>query len=133
PWITIAVEVPSAFASGTYYELSGDAAPSVVDRMSRRDRRVGYLGEWHSHPADAGPSELDARSVRGIAADRAAECSRPVLIIARRRGGTYQLDARQLHGGRLRPLRLIDAGPLPNPPTPIRSPRRPAKLASERR
>jgi proteasome lid subunit RPN8/RPN11 len=113
PWITTAVEVPHAGATGVYYELAGGAAPAIVDAMTLLDRRLGYLGEWHSHPADVGPSDLDARSMRAIAADAAAGCERPVLIIARRRGTEYELDARQLQRSRLRRLRLIDAGPLP--------------------
>lgn len=28
---------------------------------------VGYIGEWHTHPADAGPSSQDISSIRGIA------------------------------------------------------------------
>jgi proteasome lid subunit RPN8/RPN11 len=133
PWITTAVEVPHAAATGVYYELAGGAAPAIVDVMTLLDSRLGYLGEWHSHPADVGPSELDTRSMRAIAADSTAGCERPVLIIARRRDALYQLDARQLQRRRLRTLRLIDAGPLPTSgtntaPTPPTS-----KLASRDR
>ena len=113
PWITTAVEVSHAGATGTYYELAGGAAPAIVDTMTLLDPRLGYLGEWHSHPADVGPSPLDAQSMSDIAADHTAGCEHPVLIIARRRGSGYELDARQLQRRRLRPLRLIDAGPLP--------------------
>ena len=133
PWITTAVEVPHQGASGVYYELADGAAPAIADAMTLLDSPLGYLGEWHSHPADVGPSELDARSMGAIAADATAGCARPVLIIARRRDTLYQLDARQLQRHRLRTLRLIDAGPLPtigtNPtPTPPTS-----KLASRER
>src|SRR5215207_3220848 len=113
PWITSAVEVPHAGATGVYYELAGGAAPAIVDAMTLLDPRLGYLGEWHSHPADVGPSDLDARSMRAIAADATAGCKRPVLIIVRRHAATYELDGRQLQRRRLRGLRLIDAGPLP--------------------
>src|SRR4051794_20982282 len=61
PWITTATEVPHRGATGTYYELEGGAAPTIVEAATLLDRRVGYLGEWHSHPADAGPSALDAQ------------------------------------------------------------------------
>jgi hypothetical protein len=33
--------------------------PLLVDEERRLDRRVGYLGDWHSHPADAPPSPTD--------------------------------------------------------------------------
>lgn len=113
-WITAAAEVPHPGATGTYYELEGGAAPAIVDAMTLLDSRLGYLGVWHSHPADVGPSSLDAQSMREIAADPTAGCERPVLIIARRRGFTYELDGRQLRR-RLRALHLIDAGPLQHP------------------
>jgi len=130
PWITTAVEVPHAGATGLYYELAGGAAPSIVDAMALLDARLGYLGEWHSHPADVGPSDLDTRSMRAIAADSAAGCHRPVLIIARHRGITYELDARQLERRRLRNLRLIDAGPLPTTGTKTAPTQPTTKLAS---
>src|SRR3954447_3532001 len=69
PWITDAVEVPDADATGVFYELEGGAAPAIVDAMTLLDPRLGYLGEGHSHPADVGPSQLDAHSMRAIAAD----------------------------------------------------------------
>jgi proteasome lid subunit RPN8/RPN11 len=116
PWITTAAEVPHAGATHTYYELGHGAAPAVVDTMTVLDQRIGYLGEWHSHPADVGPSAIDAKTMREIAADPAAGCAHPVLIIARRSGSDYELDARQLQRRRLRALNLIDAGPLPPPP-----------------
>ncbi len=113
PWVTTATEVPHAGATGTYYELESGAAPAIADAMTRLDPRLGYLGEWHSHPADIGPSHLDVQSMRKVAADPASGCKHPILMIARRRGSAYELDARQLQRRRLRALRLIAAGPLP--------------------
>jgi proteasome lid subunit RPN8/RPN11 len=133
PWITAAVEVPDAAATGVYYELEGGAAPAIVDAMTLLDRRLGYLGEWHSHPADVGPSELDRESMRVIAADLSAGCAHPVLLIARRRGSGYGLDARQLQRRRLRSLDLIDAGPLPPHAITFEPTPPPAQLRSEDR
>ena len=133
PWITAAVEVPDTDATGVYYELEGGAAPAIVDAMTLLDPRLGYLGEWHSHPADVGPSDLDAQSMRAIAADANAGCAHPVLLIARRRGSGYGLDARQLQRRRLRSLHLIDAGPLPPHTITFKPPPPRTKLASEDR
>jgi proteasome lid subunit RPN8/RPN11 len=133
PWITTAVEVPDADATGVYYELEGGAAPAIVDAMTLLDPRLGYLGEWHSHPADVGPSELDAQSVRAIADDASAGCAHPVLLIARRRGSGYGLDTRQLQRRRLRSLHLIDAGPLPPHATTFKPTPPPTGLASQDR
>lgn len=111
PWVTAAVEVISPVATGTYYELAAGAAPQVTERAAREDARLGYLGLWHTHPADVGASALDLRSMREVAA--APESGgRPVLLIARRRGGGYALDVHQFDRRRPRPLRVIAAGPL---------------------
>lgn len=31
------------------------------------DARLGYVGEWHSHPAFQPPSQMDLRTIRSIA------------------------------------------------------------------
>jgi proteasome lid subunit RPN8/RPN11 len=114
PWIVEAVTVPSAVASGTYYELGRDERPAAVDEARARDARLGYIGDWHSHPADVGPSTVDASTMRHLGADLAAGCPHPVLIVARRGArGAYDLDARQLARWRLRRLQVIMAGALP--------------------
>ncbi|MEB2529150.1 SAVED domain-containing protein [Kocuria rosea] len=33
------------------------------------DDPIGYIGEWHSHPAPCGPSNIDVRAIRAIASD----------------------------------------------------------------
>lgn len=115
PWVTEAIGVPSARPSCGYYELPAGAGHRVLARARRADSRLGYLGEWHSHPADVGPSQTDRRSMAALAVDAEAGCPRPVLILARRRGKGYRLDARQQTGSRLHELRPIAAGPLPAP------------------
>jgi proteasome lid subunit RPN8/RPN11 len=133
PWITTATEVPHARATGTYYELEAGAAPAIVDAMALLDARLGYLGEWHSHAADVGPSSLDERSMRGIAADPTAECEHPVLIIARRCGSGYELDGRQFRRRRLRAVHLIAAGPLSPPGSELKPNPRTHEVRSENR
>lgn len=113
PWIVEAVVVPSQQAGHTYYELPPDARPEAVDAARRADKRVGYLGDWHSHPADVAPSETDIATMRRLAADAGAKCQHPVLLIARRTRAGYRLDARQLANRKLRKLRVIAAGGLP--------------------
>jgi proteasome lid subunit RPN8/RPN11 len=114
PWILEAPVVESGRVGRTYYEIPAGIRPRVVDEARAGDERVGYLGEWHSHPADVGPSALDSETVQRIASDPAAACPHPVLIVARRREREYDLDARQLAHVRLRKLRLIAAGGLPS-------------------
>ena len=59
PWVTEAIEVPSIHPSGNRYEISGEDRVKAVSRARDADARLGYLGEWHSHPADVGPSSTD--------------------------------------------------------------------------
>jgi proteasome lid subunit RPN8/RPN11 len=112
PWVTEAVLVPSEKSSPVYYELPGGARQAAVDEARVRDRRLGYIGEWHSHTYDIGPSELD-RSTMARLAESDSDCQQPVLLIARRRADAHSLEAYQQVGRFLRPLRVLASGPLP--------------------
>jgi len=113
PWVVQAVVVPSLYAGSTSYELPAGARPKAVDAARRMDKRLGYLGDWHAHPRDVGPSSADQATMRGLAGDQEARCPHPVLLIARRTPVGYRLDARQLARRKLRELRVIAAGGLP--------------------
>ena len=123
PWVTRAVTVPSRRATPVYYEISAGARGRAVRRSRCDDPRLGYLGDWHSHPVDIGPSGKDRETMAELAVDRDSGCPRPVLLLARRRDEGYQLDARQQAGSKLRELRLIIAGPL-KPDASLRPPPR---------
>jgi proteasome lid subunit RPN8/RPN11 len=112
PWVTEAVLVPSEKSSPVYYELPAGARQFLIDHARISDPRLGYIGDWHSHTFDIGPSQIDRATMAGLVA-RDTDCRRPVLMIARRRGQVYQLEAHQQVGRLLRPLRLLAAGPLP--------------------
>jgi proteasome lid subunit RPN8/RPN11 len=124
PWVVEAVVVPGE-SGRAHFVLPRDARPRVVDAARKHDKRLGYLGDWHSHPSDVGPSETDIETMKVLAADRAAGCAHPVLVIARRARGGYRLDARQVATRKLRKLRVIAAGSLPKERR-SRSQRRPA-------
>lgn len=97
PWITGAIEIPSNDRGRNHYRLPrGSTQPSV--RAARaEDNRVGYLGDWHSHPADSGPSATDFFSLRIISYRRPLR-PRPTMIVVRRRTDHYVLDAYQTIG-----------------------------------
>lgn len=115
PWVTDAVELRSAKATGTFYEVPAGARRKAVARLRRRDPRIGYLGEWHVHPADAAPSLVDTETIARLASDRDAGCDRPLLLVARRTSTGYVLDARQLSHRTLRELQIIATGSLEAP------------------
>lgn len=112
PWITEAVAVSSGAATGNFYELPAGARHEAVDKARVRDSRLGYLGDWHSHPANVGPSSVDLAAMCNIAEDNKAESPEPVLLIARRTAsGGYTMDARQF--ARHRRLTVAVASDLP--------------------
>lgn len=55
---------------------------------------LGYVGDWHSHPAPCGPSGQDERSIRRASRSFAT----PLLLLVRRSDG--QVDARAARAGR---------------------------------
>ena len=67
PWITGAVEIASRDRGRSHYRLPAGATTPVVTRARQQDPRLGYLGEWHSHPADIGPSPTDRATMRRLA------------------------------------------------------------------
>jgi len=111
PWVTDAVLVPSPKSSPVYYELTGEARRAAVDGARDRDLRLGYIGEWHSHTYDIGPSGLDRETMASLA-ENESDSPDPVLVIARLRAGAHILEAHQQVAGRLMPRSMIATGPL---------------------
>lgn len=66
-------------------------------------RRSTYLGDWHSHPAGvAVPSRADNRTARRIARHSAARMPRPLMVIAARESGRWEIAAFRYVHRRLR-------------------------------
>lgn len=110
PWVTHAVEVRSKKSGPGHYELPARARERVVTRLRKNDPRLGYLGDWHSHPANLDPSRTDADSM--ASASVTGDCRRPLLLVLRRAADGYQIDARQWTGAALRRLQIRCSGPL---------------------
>ena len=108
PWITHALEVPSTDVSGIHYVFPAGITHSLIRHVRRVDKRLGYLGEWHVHPADVGPSPTDVRTIATIA-DSAPN---PILAIARRTAARYTLDVMQWQRAGLGKVELVTTGGL---------------------
>ncbi|HYP45309.1 MAG TPA: hypothetical protein VEQ66_08955, partial [Propionibacteriaceae bacterium] len=69
-------------------------------RAAHPDPRIGYVGDWHTHPAQIGASPTDETALR-----RASHQYPPptVLIVVLPDG---RLDIRTAHAGRIRPANL---------------------------
>jgi len=128
PWVTHVQTVTPKRGMPSFYTLPEGKREQAIRSLRRLDPRIGYLGDWHSHPADVGPSCTDCNSIRSISLS--GDLARPVLLIVRWTGEGHTLDARQWTGRRLRPLRVVAAGNLP-PLAPRRRSRRLMALRQE--
>lgn len=67
-----AAEVPDPGATTHGYQRNFDAAQSLVTMTLAHqpaDSPLGYIGEWHSHPAPVAASHADLRWIRRLAWD----------------------------------------------------------------
>ena len=114
PWITHVKEIPSSAPDHSTYVLPAGETSRAVEALRGSDYRVGYLGDWHSHPSNVGMSPVDIRTLKQSAND--GDISAPLLIVVRRENaGTYVVDAHQWARNRQRRVELADSGPLPQP------------------
>jgi hypothetical protein len=58
-WITSFVEIELVQRRIGRFTIPAGATHPIIDSLRADDPRIGYLGDWHSHPADVGPSALD--------------------------------------------------------------------------
>jgi hypothetical protein len=94
------------------YVLPAGATHEVIESGRLTDARLGYLGEWHSHPTDQPASPKDRSTMRGLA--QLPEVGTPALIVARPSGGdNYELDGYVAVDGELIRVEVVSVGPLP--------------------
>lgn len=78
-----ALVVPDGSASGTSYTRDSGAAQAALDDVLSTQPSgspLGYIGEWHTHPAPCPPSPRDIRAMRSIA--RRLSTRPAVLLVA---------------------------------------------------
>lgn len=73
------LEVPDPRARPTAFSRRRGPAQVALDEVlnSAVDDRFGYIGEWHTHPADQGPSWQDRREIRSVA----RTLGKPVVLV----------------------------------------------------
>lgn len=108
-WATSAVEMNVGARSRTSFWVPGGTTRVLVDAASAEDKRVGYVGEWHSHPAPQGPSMQDAGTMRRLSF---ITRRRVVLLLAMRAGQDYLLEASWWSPLTPRELVVVRTGPL---------------------
>lgn len=95
PWITTAVEIPTTDRGRSHYRIPAGATHVAVLGARAVDHRLGYLGDWHSHPHDVGPSPKDLASLALVSMKR-PRLPNPTQIVLRRTDHGYTLDARRI-------------------------------------
>lgn len=116
PWVTSAVEISSADRGRRHYKLPGGTTQAAVRNARKSDRRLGYLGDWHSHPCDVGPSPTDLMSLTLISVKH-PQTPNPTLVVVRATADGHSLDAHRVVIVAPRRCEVTLAGDLP-PPTP---------------
>ena len=77
------LSVPDDAAGRTHYERRHSRAQQALDsyRVSHGDPRLGYIGEWHSHPAPQPPSSTDRSELVAIVRESKKRAALVVLAV----------------------------------------------------
>lgn len=110
PWVTDVRTFDSPGRGPAQFILPRGVTQRAVRDARRADARLGYLGDWHSHPADVPASRTDLLTTRTTAL---AMRRSVLLLVARHRGRKYALDLSMARGTRIVPCRMIPTGDLP--------------------
>ena len=82
-WIVMAVEVQDPSRGRSRFVIPEGVTPAVVEIARQIDIRFGYVGDWHSHPADLPASPTDKRTLAKSARRRRTDIQPIVLIVVR--------------------------------------------------
>ena len=116
PWATHAVEISSPNSGRHRYEIPSSTTQPAVREARRFDPRLGYLGDWHSHPVDVGPSPTDFTSLE-LVSTGLPSAEHPTLVVVRKTPSGYVLDAHRIVALTPHPCDVQFAGDLPSPVT----------------
>lgn len=112
PWVTCAIEIATDDRGHHHYRIPPGLTQPSVHAARRTDPRLGYLGDWHSHPADIGPSPTDLATLALYSIKR-PRTPNPTLIVVRNTPVGRALDVRRIVTVAPRPCELHLTGDLP--------------------
>jgi integrative and conjugative element protein (TIGR02256 family) len=101
------VEVPDPSATGVAWTRHEQPAQLALDDALRELDHpwLGYVGDWHTHPAPRGASRQDLESIQRAS----RQYDHPLVLLIHRPDGT--LDLRAALRGRLRAATIIPDAP----------------------
>jgi proteasome lid subunit RPN8/RPN11 len=112
PVVAQAIEVPAEVPSAQRYDVPAGATSKAVEHVRKLDDRLGYLGEWHSHPSDQPASSTDQATMRALASH--PDTGAPVLIVMRPIGDDqFEPSAYLTIGSKLHKVTVEAVGPIP--------------------
>ena len=104
PTVVDAIEVPDPTATGNRWTRQPEAAhTALAEARAHANPLVGYVGDWHSHPANVGASPRDISQIRQ---DSRGYPNALALVVVRFGGN---LDTRLALRGRLTTLTRLGA------------------------
>jgi integrative and conjugative element protein (TIGR02256 family) len=90
---------PKAVDARASFLRDGEYCQRELDKIfEQTNGTTDYLGEWHSHPFDIGPSRRDRDSLREISVDAKYAVSRPVMGLCIKRGKNWNFECYFLDG-----------------------------------
>lgn len=108
-----AIEIPDDDADPRNFRIGEGVVADAVTGARKRDDRLGYVGEWHSHTTATDPSPLDVATMLTVAGDPDADVP-PALILVHPNGDEgEQLRAYVTTAAGLRPAQICASGDLP--------------------
>ncbi|WP_179855076.1 Mov34/MPN/PAD-1 family protein [Paractinoplanes atraurantiacus] len=89
--VRAAVDVVDPTATGSSWIRREGLAQQALDQAVTELGHpwLGYVGDWHSHPAPCGASEQDRQSIRSAS----LAYPQPLLLLVHRRGGNVDMHA----------------------------------------
>ncbi len=97
PWVTEAVEIVTKERGRHHYKIPAGVTQPTVLAAREADYRLGYLGDWHSHPADVGPSATDLATLAMFSVKH-PKTPNPNLVVVRAATSGLRLDVRRIMG-----------------------------------
>ena len=89
--VAAAIELPDTGATDETFAIAEGRVAEAVESARLNDPRLGYVGEWHSHPNGGGVSTTDRATMMTIAAD--TDVDSPILVIASPNDPTGAIEA----------------------------------------
>lgn len=112
PWITRIVHIQQRRAKTDRYRIARGITPHLVAKHQLSDPRLGYLGDWHTHPAGVPASPEDRSTLVRVAGDIEAGIKNPLLVLVRRVDDAWAVDILETRGRRHIRCSIQLTGPL---------------------